>query len=364
MLKLLLKTIGRTFYHQHVGLFLVVFYLLFGMIQGYDLILFHKALLLSICSSTLNLCIVYFLWFLYALKSFYFVKQKLNEEAYAFSHQLGILHKKEQIVLWIKVYSFLLAPIFCYAVLMLVTSIAHQYVLSFFATLIMLSLMMLTLATFTYRFNNLKFNTSKPLVNFPSIKHEKPFWSWPIWYLLSEQKIIFFICKLVSFIFFKAILLLFADINNDVRVYLTAMLAVVLSHAIVVLNLTKFDAFYTSFVKNLPILAIKRWLDWFIVFSIILVPEFTVLLISVKITLLQLVYCMLFGVSAMLIMQTIVYFLKADTDKYLPYLLSFFFISMLAILASVYLLFSIAILTISMVIYLWNYSKMDLKEIA
>ncbi|RZK58160.1 MAG: hypothetical protein EOO91_08825 [Pedobacter sp.] len=364
MLKLLIRTIGATFYQQHVGLFLVAFYLLFGMIQGYDLILFHKALLLSICSSPLNLLILFGIWILYAVKSLLFVKQKLSQEDYSFAKEITSISKKRQVVLWIKVYSFLLVPVLCYAGLVVITSIFNQYYFSFFTSILMLCLIMMSLATYTYRFSNFNFIVSKPWLNFPQLKINKPFWSWPIWYLLSEQRVMLLICKIVSFLFFKAILLVFADIPNDIRVYLTALLAVVLSHAVLILNLTKFDAFYNAFANNLPVHAIRRLIYWVLVFGLLLTPELILLVFSTGITPLQFVNCVLFCLGSMLILQTLVYLLKANTDKYLQYLLFFFFVSMFAILGGYYLPFSIANIIISTAIFLWNYNRLDLKEIA
>ncbi|WP_316767288.1 hypothetical protein [Pedobacter frigiditerrae] len=364
MLKLLIRTIGATFYQQHIGLFLVVFYLLFGMIQGYDLILFHKALLISICSSQINLLILFGVWVLYAVKSLLFVRQKLSQEDYSFAKELTAVSKKGQIVLWIKVYSFLLIPILCYAGLVIITSIVHQYFLSVFASILMLGLILISLAIYTYRVINFNFYVSKPWLNFPQLKINRPFWSWPVCYLLSEQRIMFLICKIVSFLFLKAILLVFADIPNDIRIYLTALLAVVLSHAVLILNLTKFDAFYNTFAKNLPVHAVKRLIDWVFVFGLLLIPELAVLVASTGVTILQFVNCVLFCLGSMLVLQTFVYLLKANTDRYLQYLLFFFFVSMFAILGGYYLPFSLATIILSTAIFLWNYNRLDLKEIA
>jgi hypothetical protein len=364
MLRLLIRTIGVNFYQQHVGLFLVGFYLLFGMIQGYDLILFHKALLLSICSSPLNLLILFGVWILFAVKTVLFVKYKLAQEDYVFAKQITIISKKAQIILWIKVYSFLLAPILCYATLVVIISIIHQYFFSFFATIAMLGLMMILLSIYSYRFSNLNFNISKTWINLPPIEIKKTFWSWPIWFLLNEQKVMLFICKIVSFLFFKAILLVFVDIQNDIRIYLTALLAVVLSHAILVLNVIKFDAFYNAFAKNMQIDAIRRVIYWVFVFGLLLIPEFILLLFSTHITVIQFGNCLLFAISSMLVLQTLVYLLKANTDRYLQYLLFFFFISMFAILGGYYLPFSLAMIVCSSIFFVWNYNKLDLREIA
>lgn len=364
MLKLLTKTIVATFYQQHVGLFLVGFYLLFGMIQGYDLILFHKALLISICSSPINLLVLFGVWILYAIKALLFVRQKLSNVDYNFAKELTTISSKRQIFLWFNVYSFLLVPILCYAVLVLITSIVHQYFFSFFATIGVLGLIMIWLAVYTYRFRNFNFNVSKPWFNLPQANFNKPFWSWPIWYLLSEQRIMLLICKVVSFMFFKAILWVFADIPNDIKIYLTALLAVVLSHAVLILNLAKFDAFYNSFAKKLPINPIKRLIGWAIVFVLLLIPELILLVVSTGITTLQLANCIVFCLGSMLALQALVYLLKANTDRYLQYLLFYFFVGMFAILSGYYLHLSLATIILSTAVFLWNYNRLDLKEIA
>jgi hypothetical protein len=363
MLKLLVRTIILTFYQQHIGLFLVVFYLLFGMIQGYDLILFHKALLLAISSSPVNLIILFVIWMAYAIKCLLFVKQKLAQEDYSFAKEITRMSKKAQIILWLKIYTFLLIPILCYGALVLITSIMHQYFFSVFITTVVLALMMIILSNYTYSFSNLSFNLYKAWINFPAIKVKKAFWCWPLWYLLNEQRIMMLICKIVSFLFFKAILLVFADIPNDIRIYLTALLAVVLSHAMLVLNITKFDAFYNAFAINLPITPLKRLTYWVLVFGLLLIPELILLVVLTKISLLQFLICVLFCMGSMLMLQALVYFLKANADRYLQYLLFFFFVNMFAILSGYYLPFSIVTLIVCSIIFIWNYNRVDLKDV-
>jgi hypothetical protein len=130
------------------------------------------------------------------------------------------------------------------------------------------------------------------------------------------------------------------------------------------LNIIKFDAFFNAFAKNLSIHAIKRLIYWVFVFGLLLIPELILLVVSTDISLLQFVYCVWFCIGSMLILQMLVYYLKADMDRYLQYLLLFFFVSMFAILSGYYLAFSMATIIFSTVIFLWNYNKMDLKELS
>lgn len=364
MLKLLLRTLGLSFYQRHAGLFLVIFYLLFGAVEGSQLISYHTALLVAICSSPLVLLLLFVIWILYAIKCAFFVKQQLNLENHSFVKNVTCLAKKKQLWLWAKVYVFLLLPIFCYAVLLLLISLKHGYYLTFGLILLQLFAMVFLLSVYTFRISNYTFNVPKQWVNLPQFAIKRPFWTWPLFHLLNEQRVMLLLCKVVSVIFLKAILLMFADVGDDVRVYLTAAMTVVLSHSVLLLNLVKFDAGYLSFAKGLPISSSKKLLQWFGVLIILLLPEMAILFELTNFDLLQSFYILLYFIGSMFCLLALVYWLKADMDRYLKYLLFFFFVSMLAILAAQYLLFSLLLLSLSVSSFLWQYKRIDLRELA
>ncbi|RZL38636.1 MAG: hypothetical protein EOO96_02500 [Pedobacter sp.] len=363
MLKLLVRTFGFTFYQQHAGLFVVFFYLLFGMIQGYDLISFHLALLISICSSPINLTLLFLFWTLYSLKCLHFVTQQLKQDDYRFINTLSILPKFEQLKVWVRLYAFLLMPVLFYSVFVLATAIRNQYYFTAFATVFAVFILLGALAYQTFRATNFASFVSKQWIKLPVIKLNKPFWSWPIFYLVNEQRLVLLLCKMVSILFFKVILWVFADVGNDVRVYLTATLAVVLSHAILVLNLLKFDAVNASFAKHLPIGAYKRFAGWILVYLILLSPEFIVVLSNKQITFSDAAVCIAFAIGAILFLQSLVYSLKADEEKYMRWLLFFFFVTMLAILANYFIIYTTVAFAYSLGFYLLNYQRLDYKNL-
>ena len=172
-----------------------------------------------------------------------------------------------------------------------------------------------------------------------------------------------FACKLVSLLAFKSILWVFADVGNDIRVFLTAMLAVVLSHAILIFNWVKFDAAYLSFVKNLRISSFKRSTYWLIVLMILVIPELTLLIWLTRFDVAQIFMSVVFCMSTLFTLLTLVQVLKTDMERYMKFLLFFFFITMLVILAGYYLIFSVALLFVSILIFMVYYMKIDLKEI-
>ncbi len=365
MLAILNKTIGMSFYRQHVGLFLVAFYLLFGAVEGSQLISYHYAILMAVCSSPLVLAMLFVVWVLYAFKTLFFVKQQLLRESYAFVKEISRSPKQVQYRLWFKLYAFLLLPILGYALLVIFIAIKHQLYLSSIATIVGLSGLLIALTSYTFRLTNFAYKPPSVIwVNIPPVKLNRPFWLWPLFYLLQEQAVMLLVCKLVSMLFLKAILLLFADVGDDIRVYLTALLAVVLSHAILIFNLIKFDAAYCLFARSLAISKLRTLANWFLLLILLLVPEFGLLIWLTNFGVLQFTYEVLFCSATMLFLFVLVYLLKADMERYMKYLLFFFFVSMLMILAGYHLLYSSTLLACAAAVFLWKYPRMDLKELA
>src|SRR5882672_6577270 len=75
-LSILQKVIVNHFYKLNAGLFMFLFYVLFGLPQ--DVGSFHIAIATMIVQSQLSLLIVFGLWFLYNLKSIDYITKQLK----------------------------------------------------------------------------------------------------------------------------------------------------------------------------------------------------------------------------------------------------------------------------------------------
>lgn len=364
MLKLLCSTYGRPFYQQHSGLFVVVLYLLFGMIQGYQLIEFHHALLISICSSPLNLLFVYLFWLLYTLKAVVFIRGKYHTSPYQFTVALLSLARFKQITSWALVYTFLLCPVLVYAGFMSFVSIKGGYYSSFLSTICLLAVLMSGAAAYTFYFSNYGFKPRMKWFRLPVFNQQRAFWTWPIFYLVQQQTITLAVCKIVSLLFFKAMLWVFADVGDDLRVYLTALLAVVLSHAVLIANLSKFDAISLAFLKVLPIAPLRKLVHWAVVFVILLLPELGMFSWLRHFHFASLIQGVAFVIASLLFLHLLFYVLNGDMERYFKSLLFFFFLAMIAVLGGYDLWFSLLLLAIETIYYLFFYHRFDLKKIS
>jgi len=363
MLKLLTDSLAREFYQQHAGFFLFGLYILFGIVGPGQLIEYHKARVLAGISSPEGLILVFSCWFLYAAKAHFFLKQKLNLPQYTFIKETSSQVKNIQLRLWLKFYSVILLPVLIYVVLLIGLSLKYHFYSSAISIILVFSALFFGLAWLRFQAQTFGFLKQKSRQVNNKFQIKKPFFSWPIFYLFSEQPLMLLICKIISFILFKGILWMFADIGIDIRILLIALLASVLCHAVLVFNLLNFETRFLTFSRSLPIKFSKRAWNWLFTFAIILIPEWLFLTIAANYRLAIIANGILFGLAGLFFLQTLLYLVKLDMESYLKWLLPFFFIAMLAILSQYYLLFSILLIICSFLFYLFKFKKIDLRDV-
>jgi len=363
MFKLLINSLAKEFYKQHAGSFLFGFYILFGLVDSYQLIEYHQALLLASISSPLGMALVFISWFLYCAKVHLYINQNLRLQQYNFIKEIGSREKSFQLKLWVKFYSITLLPILIYAVLLIILGIKFQLYSSVICIIIIFLFLSFMLAWFKFHYISFGFLKKESWLINIGLQIKKPFFSWPIFYLFTEQLLMLLICKIISSILFKGTLWMFANIENDVRVLLIALLTSIVCHSFLVLNLLKFEAGQLNFSRSLPIKISKKVSNWLLVFAIILIPEWVFFIMAADYKLYAIANGFLFGLSALLFLVTILYMIKLNTGSYLKFLIFFFFIALYVILGSYYTLFSFLMITYSLLFYLFRFNKIDLREI-
>jgi hypothetical protein len=360
MLKLLIKSLAKEFYQQHAGFFLVGIYLLFGIVEPAQLIGYQKTLLLTGISSPIGIGIVTFSWFLYSLKVYLFIKQKQALGQYKFINEIGALDKRIQLKLWLKFYAIILLPIIIYVFSLIALCVYYHYFISFICILMVFTALIFSLSFLSYQSVTIGFLTQDRQQRYLSIIIKRPFFSWPLIHLVNEQPLMLLMCKISSLVFFKAMIWMFADVGNDTRVLLVALLASVLCHSVLVFTLLKFEIAFLSFSKSLPVSVYRRLGHWFLIFAIVLIPEWILLILSSDYNLYSIAHGFLFGLTGLFLLLTVLYIVKLNTDNYLKWLLFFFFTSMWAILGHYYLLFSLVLLCLCILYYLRIFNRTEL----
>lgn len=109
-IKILLRSIVRTFYTSNIGFFLVVFYLAFGLMRSTE----HIAIASSISTSWPLTLLTIFLWLLYGVKANSFVWKSLQGKSYRILRDLALYHPNMQWLSLNLVYFSILAPAWLY----------------------------------------------------------------------------------------------------------------------------------------------------------------------------------------------------------------------------------------------------------
>lgn len=363
MLRLFINTLVRSFFQQHAGLFLVGMYVLYGVVEPSQLIGYQKALLLIGVTSPMGMVIVFGAWVLYSLKVLFFVRQKFAESQYGFLRQTAALNMGTQFMLWLKLFLIILLPIGIYVILLIALSFSYHLWWSIVSIVLMFTTLCFALSWFTLRLITFGFlKQERNSLNF-GIRAKRPFFSWPVFHVLNGQPLMLLVCKCLSFIFFRGIIWMFADVENDGRVVLIGLLASVLCHAVLIYSLLTFEISYLNFVKSMPVSVLKRIANWMLIFAVILIPEWLsagVFLPGKAVTFFS---ALLFSLASFLLMITILYFVRLNMDRYLKCLLFFFFVAIWAILSHHTLPFCLFLLVGCSSCYLKFFNKTDLKAL-
>ena len=346
MLSVYIKTLAREFYAQHAGLFIFLFYMIFAAVEPGQMLSFHLSLLIGISASPVILGIFLLLFTVYTLKGFLFIRQKLSQDIYQFIYISNAAARKTQILNWFGIYVVICLPILIYALMLFTTAILHGHYITILALCLYPLGLFYLMARMTYQRINYQFTTIKIPFNIELPGISKPYWTWPLYYLLKEQVIMLLICKLLSFVLFKSIIWAFAGDTPDVRVYMIAILAAILSHTTLIATVLRYEKVNLSFVNSLPLPGWKRLAHTVVFIVLLLLPEFILYSIASGFSPYIVITGIMFGVSGLLLLRLSLYFLGDDMDRYLKFIFCFFVTAMTAIIFSQFLLFSLLMLTL------------------
>jgi len=361
MLRLWLKTFGREFFAQHAGLFLFLFYLIFGAVPPGQLKGYILSLGITINSSPVALGIFILAMFLFSLKSLLFIQKLSNTPVYNFVKTSTAATKKIQLQNWFILYLFLHSPLVLFTLFVIGTGLYGHFYLSAAALTGSVILIFSSLPVLTFRTLNYTFKPTKKLILLPEIAIKKPYWTWPLYYLLKKQTLALIVCKILSFLLFKGIIWMFADNGNDIRIYLLSLLAATISHCILISMTLRFEKTSGNFINSLPVNYGYRLSSLFGFLLTLMIPE---LLFYSKLSGLQVINTLLgilFSAAVLLVLQMSLYFINNDAERYLKYIFILLISSIMAVITGLYFPFSILLLILGISYHRYLYKNNSLS---
>jgi hypothetical protein len=269
---ILQRVLVNHFYKVNVGFFMFLFFILFAVVSGGQLISFHLSLIHGMIQSFVFLGCVIFIWFLYTLKCINYITKQLNEPRQHFLSILNRLSEPEQFLYLLFVQVMVYLPVLIYAAIVARIAAKEHYFISM-GLVIASNLVMIIAPAFVYKLYLQKRVTGIRL-NLPVLQLPKPFFSLSLWFIWKERKQMLLVSKLFSFLLLYAFINLYEPDRPDVRPILIIMMLVVVTHSAIIAQIRFFEEERLLFIKNLPVPFTKKLVMMWLQYFILLLPEF------------------------------------------------------------------------------------------
>jgi len=234
-------------------------------------------------------------------------------------------NKQQQVRDWSLTQAAMLMPVIAYGLTAVVVGVWHHYYIAPLVILLYLGLLSWVGAyLYTTLINRQIDGGKQSLLLRWGGKWRKPFYSLFIYQVFDNMKVRYVITKGISYLIVNAVFWLFADVSHDVRVAGIAMLAIAVAHAVVIFEERRFEETYLIFARGLPHTRLRLFAGFALVYLVLLLPE-AIWLFS-RFNPLLAVELLLFGLSVVLLLHSLLYWMGLNMDRYLQWVLGLFMI--------------------------------------
>ncbi|MCU0325935.1 MAG: hypothetical protein MUF45_11885 [Spirosomaceae bacterium] len=315
MIKIFSKTILKEYYRQNVMFFAAVFFIAGVFMRGNE----HKQIAEIAVKSPLFLVWVMFLWALYNIKVILFTQRILKEKTYEFLYQSILFSKTKRLFALAVLQLNLLGLSVGYSAYYLFIALVNAEYLSIFL-IIIFDFLMIVFGVLIYENRLHRPNSETNFVSLTSrlSKHFlTPHYLFFIRHLFTKQPILLLSVKLASWFFVSGMIYLYPTDDYDVRLFSLGGLFVFLIHVVLCQRLFEYEFQQISFVRNLPFSTFSRFLQYGLVFLILLIPEIIVFAknIPTGVSLMYLISYFLFALSLIILTMSCL-FLNWEQERF------------------------------------------------
>lgn len=251
--RILSKSVGRAFYYENAGVFLILFLLAFGFLSGTE----HRAIAMSIAGDFKLLFIVLIFWTLYTVKTILFFQDKLYSKEYSFIWNLSLFPPLSKWSGILVTQAIMNLPISLYALFILQFSITIQNQVSAGSIVCFILINHIVPTWYYHSLLHKSHQDKKRLINLFTLKafraFKKPSWCWPILASLKDKPALWFISKPLGVF----ILIVFCNIDAveqyDIRWLTFGVMIVFSTNLPILFDIYSFRKKYFSIYANLPL---------------------------------------------------------------------------------------------------------------
>lgn len=359
MSRILIKTLATQFYRINSGLFLTVFLLLFGIVNGKDCLNMHYAIMQEIVNNSVAAIVAIFITTLYTLKCIQFSKQQITHPRNRFLLELRTLTNNQLLQLSLAVAGIMLAPFIVYGLTASIVSFAHAHYTS-------ACLIVLILGIFTWLLaKTISLSISHPdkqIYEAKSKGNTKHFSLFTIMlrFSLHNAKGKLIGLKVVAILLLQAMIMANSE-RMSREAICVLMMFIIAAHALLPFYYQRFIDTKLHFIRNLPFSPTKIYGMLIFSYAIILLPELLFLLANgyKEIGINTTISIYVFGIFQLACYSCMLMIKNVTLERYTAIVASFFFSSLLILAAGG--LWPIACIEIlfSLLLFQWLYTRYE-----
>jgi len=269
-LSILQKVLVNHFYRLNAGLFMFVFYVLFGLPQ--DAGGFHISIATMIVENQPFLWLVFAIWLLYNFKCIDYICKHLQEPEQLFLSSLENTGFFKCYMYLVYVQCMVYLPVAAYSVFLAVIALNNTEYLSAVIIIVYVMLMILS-APLLYQVV-LQRRWSGLQIRLPVLMRlPKPFFLIPVFYIVKHRKQMLLISKFFSLGVLWLFIKEFNPDHYDIRPSLLCFLLAAVANSTIVFDIRNFEEAHLYISRNFPFSLVKRFVNAMLMYAVLLVPE-------------------------------------------------------------------------------------------
>lgn len=332
--------IGR-FYVRNTAFFLVLFYLMFGTVDGGSLVSFHVGLMKGFLTSWDFLALVLLIWGAYGYKCVSFVMKTFATPQFALVYETwGVLPAARQraLALWVQFSIYL--PVLVYNVVAGVVAVRLHAWIPLVVTIVFNTIMCIwPVFLYTHRLRNADLEAAVPRwLRWLNRRWIKPSWLYYPFELVVNHPRLVWTTKAASFAVLMITFHFMADASFDTRALMLGVLVMVGLHSIVIFRYRYFEDLSLTFMRNLPIPLSRRYGQLWLTYVVLLLPEFVLLGVhTARVGAFPQMWVVVsYSVALCMLLHSLLLYPRMGEESYMRWVLGIFFVTLFMILAYQY----------------------------
>lgn len=323
-LRILNAILVRKFYERHAGLLFFLFYVMFGMVESGQIVTYHLGLIFGVLSSPTMMAIVFAIWSLYMAKGALFFEECISQPQNLFFKQITLFNKRSQFFLFSYGYLIIGQPVLIYSIVMIGVAFSKGLIREAAS---IIAFHILVICAYSWRSVHSVNSTKSSRLTIPSLR-----WPFtvppPMFYiglLTSRFKIMLLLTKIFSILCLVGFLQIPLD-HYEPRLAYLGMVIAITSYSVIIFEWRQFEDHSLQFTRALPINLPQRFLIVAAAYTLLLLPEFVVLLVQ-KFYPWDALVAILLSIGFVMFMHCSLYKNELSNDRHLRRVMMWFLIT-------------------------------------